>query len=109
MMKLLFIQKENTDNNHVLDPQQIPKWWIWFYYLIPTSWSLNCVLTSQYGDIEHEITVFGENKTVVEFLRDYFGFEHKMLPLVALVLSCYPILFASLFAYCIGKFNFQRR
>ncbi|KAI3473056.1 hypothetical protein Pfo_031083 [Paulownia fortunei] len=42
---------------------QIPKWWIWFYYLIPTSWSLNGVLTSQYGDVEQEITVFGETKT----------------------------------------------
>ncbi|XP_020552704.1 pleiotropic drug resistance protein 3-like isoform X2 [Sesamum indicum] len=88
---------------------QIPKWWIWFYYVIPTSWSLNGVLTSQFGDIEKEISVFGQNKTVVAFLRDYFGFRHDMLPLVALVLILYPIFFASLFAYCIGKLNFQRR
>ncbi|KAH6803364.1 pleiotropic drug resistance 9 [Perilla frutescens var. frutescens] len=88
---------------------QIPKWWIWFYYVVPTSWSLNGILTSQYGDIEKEISVFGETQRISEFLKEYFGFQHNMLPLVTLVLTCYPILFASIFAYCIGKLNFQRR
>ncbi|KAK4424492.1 Pleiotropic drug resistance protein 3 [Sesamum alatum] len=88
---------------------QIPKWWIWFYYVIPTSWSLNGLLTSQFGDIEKEIQVFGQNKTVAAFLRDYFGFRHDMLPVVALVLILYPMFLASLFAYFIGKLNFQRR
>ncbi|XP_057798300.1 pleiotropic drug resistance protein 3-like isoform X2 [Salvia miltiorrhiza] len=88
---------------------QIPKWWIWFYYVVPTSWSLNGILTSQYGDVEKEVTVFGETETVSGFLRKYFGFHHNMLPLVILVLTCYPILFASVFAYCIGKLNYQRR
>ncbi|KAK4491334.1 hypothetical protein RD792_002070 [Penstemon davidsonii] len=88
---------------------QIPKWWVWFYYLVPTSWSLNGMLTSQFGDIEKEIVVFGETKTVAAFLRDYFGYRHHLLPLVAVVLILYPILFASLFAYCVSKLNFQRR
>ncbi|KAK6119085.1 hypothetical protein DH2020_047171 [Rehmannia glutinosa] len=88
---------------------QIPRWWIWFYYAVPTSWSLNGILTSQYGDIEKEIIVFGETKTVAAFLRDYFGYRHDLLPLVAVMLILYPVVFASLFAYCIGKLNFQRR
>ncbi|XP_027162642.1 pleiotropic drug resistance protein 3-like isoform X1 [Coffea eugenioides] len=88
---------------------QIPKWWIWFYYIIPTSWTLNGVLTSQYGDIEKEIEVFEETKTVAKFLTDYFGFHHNRLPIVAVVLALYPIIFATLFAYCIGKLNFQKR
>lgn len=89
--------------------QQIPKWWIWLYYLTPTSWSLNGLLTSQYGDIDQEINVFEDTKTVAEFLRDYFGFHHNELPLVAVILILYPLLFASIFAYCMGKLNFQRR
>lgn len=89
--------------------QQIPKWWIWFYYLIPTSWTLNGMFTSQYGDIEKEIMVFGESKTVSAFLKDYFGFHHNRLPIVAVMLILYPFLFASIFAYCIGKLNFQKR
>ncbi|KAG6418106.1 hypothetical protein SASPL_120305 [Salvia splendens] len=60
---------------------QIPKWWIWLYYVVPTSWSLKGVVTSQYGDVEKEIAVFGERKTVAGFLTQYFGFQHNMLPL----------------------------
>ncbi|PIN15399.1 Transporter, ABC superfamily (Breast cancer resistance protein) [Handroanthus impetiginosus] len=88
---------------------QIPKWWIWFYYVVPTSWSLNGMLTSQFGDIEKEIIVFGETKTIVDFLRDYFGYRHDRLPIVAIVLLLYPIVFASIFAYSIAKLNFQKR
>jgi hypothetical protein len=89
--------------------QQIPKWWIWLYYLTPTSWSLNGLLTSQYGDINKEIAVFEETKTVVAFLEDYFGFHHDRLALVAVVLIAFPLVFASLFSYFIGRLNFQRR
>ncbi|KAK4339776.1 hypothetical protein RND71_041238 [Anisodus tanguticus] len=88
---------------------QIPKWWIWFYYLIPTSWTLNGMLTSQYGDVETEINVFGEEKTVAAFVRDYIRFHHNQLPIVAVVLIACPLVFASLFAFFIGKLNFQRR
>lgn len=89
--------------------QQIPRWWIWLYYIVPTSWSLNGILTSQFGDIEEKITVFGERKTVAAFLRDYFGYQHHLLPLVAVMLILYPIVFAALFGLCISKLNFQRR
>ncbi|XP_051124588.1 pleiotropic drug resistance protein 3-like isoform X2 [Andrographis paniculata] len=93
---------------------QIPKWWVWFYYVVPTSWSLNGFFTSQFGDMQQqEITVLGEttNKrvAVAVFVRDYFGFDYQMLPLVGVVLGLYPLLLASAFAYCIGNLNFQRR
>lgn len=67
------------------------------------------MFTSQYGDIEKEIVVFGETKSVASFLKDYFGFHHDRLGLVAVLLIAYPLLFAALFAYCIGKLNFQKR
>jgi hypothetical protein len=89
--------------------QQIPKWWVWLYYLTPTSWSMNGLLTSQYGDINTEIMVFGETKTVAAFLKDYFGFHHDRLALVAVVLIAFPLVFASSFAYFIGRLNYQRR
>ena len=98
-----------TDHVVLLLLQQIPKWWIWLYYLIATSWSLNGLLTSQYGDINKDIVVFGQTKTVVAFLREYFGFHHDQLAIVAVVLIAFPIFFASLFAYFIGQLNFQRR
>lgn len=89
--------------------QQIPKWWLWLYYTCPTSWTLDGLLTSQYGDIKKEIMVSGETKIVAAFLKDYFGFHHDHLGLVAAVLIIFPLAFASLFVYCIGKLNFQKR
>lgn len=89
--------------------QKIPKWWVWCYWICPTAWSLNGLLTSQYGDLDKEILIFGEQKSVGSFLKDYYGFRHDRLSVVAVVLIAYPIIYASLFAYCIGKVNYQRR
>ena len=54
-----------------------------------------------------EILVFGETKAV--FLEDYFGFHHHQLALAAGVLIATPLVFASLFAYFIGRLNFLHR
>ncbi|XP_050220402.1 pleiotropic drug resistance protein 3-like [Mercurialis annua] len=93
----------------VVPEPRIPKWWKWLYYICPTSWMLKGMLTSQYGDVERKILVFGETKTVSAFLQDYFGYDHDFLGVVAAVLIIFPFVFASLFAYFIGKLNFQRR
>ncbi|XP_030503175.2 pleiotropic drug resistance protein 3 isoform X2 [Cannabis sativa] len=93
----------------LIPKRHIPKWWIWLYYLIPTSWSLNGLLTSQYGDISKEIEIYGEVKTVATFIEDYFGFHYDQLPLVAAVLIAFPLVYSSLFTYCIGRLNYQRR
>ncbi|TXG71484.1 hypothetical protein EZV62_000063 [Acer yangbiense] len=99
----------NLFSGFIIPRPHIPKWWLWLYYICPTSWVLNGMLTSQYGDIKREILVFGEPKTVAAFLEDYFGFNQNFLVVVAIVLIVFPIVFASLFAYFIGKLNFQRR
>ncbi|XP_058191657.1 pleiotropic drug resistance protein 3-like isoform X2 [Rhododendron vialii] len=99
----------NLFSGFLIPRPQIPKWWIWMYYLTPTSWTLKGILTSQYGDIQKEIMVFGETKTVSAFLTDYFGYHHDELPIAGVVLIMYPIVFAFLFACCIEKLNFQRR
>ncbi|KAF5941434.1 hypothetical protein HYC85_019076 [Camellia sinensis] len=88
---------------------KIPKWWIWLYWICPTSWSLNGLLTSQYGDLDKKIVIFGELKTVSSFLKEFYGFQYDRLGLVAVVLLAFPVVFASLFAYCISRLNFQRR
>ncbi|KAK6930347.1 ABC transporter-like, ATP-binding domain [Dillenia turbinata] len=90
-------------------PLRIPKWWRWFPYLCPSSWTLNAMLTSQYGDIHMETFVFGGRKTVATFLKDYFGYDCNSLDIVAIVLILFPLTFATLFAFCIEKLNFQRR
>ncbi|KAF5202221.1 Abc transporter g family member, partial [Thalictrum thalictroides] len=87
---------------------EIPRWWVWMYYLTPTSWTLNGMFTSQYGDMDKEILVFGERKAISAFLKDFYGFQHDRLGFVAVVLAVFPVVFAVIFAYCIGKLNFQR-
>ncbi|KAH9733907.1 ABC transporter G family member 37 [Citrus sinensis] len=88
---------------------KIPKWWIWMYYMMPTSWALNAMVTSQYGDIDKEMIVFGETKKLSSFIQDYFGFHHDRLPITAAVLLIYPLVLAFLFAFCIERLNFLRR
>ncbi|KAJ4721526.1 Pleiotropic drug resistance ABC transporter [Melia azedarach] len=97
----------NLFSGFFIPQPQIPKWWRWFYYLTPMSWTINGLLTSQYGDIDKEVLVFGDIKTVAAFLKDYFGFEHDHLPISAIVLAIYPLVFASLFSYFVGRLNFQ--
>ncbi|XVE82355.1 hypothetical protein DITRI_Ditri15bG0142000 [Diplodiscus trichospermus] len=99
----------NLFSGFIVPKPQIPKWWLWLYYLCPTSWALNGMLTSQYGDIDKQIVAFGEKKTVAAFIQDYYGFHHNFLGIVALLLFFFPIVFATLFAYFIGRLNFQRR
>uniref|UniRef100_A0A9I9CWU5 ABC transporter domain-containing protein n=1 Tax=Cucumis melo TaxID=3656 RepID=A0A9I9CWU5_CUCME len=81
----------NLFSGFLVPNPRIPKWWTWMYYITPTSWTLNCLLTSQYGDIDKTLTVFGEKTTVSAFLRDYFGFQHSQLPLVAVILILFPL------------------
>lgn len=99
----------NLFSGFLMPGPKIPKWWVWCFWICPTSWSLNGLLTSQYGDMNKEILIFGEHKTVDSFLQDYYGFHYERLPLVAIVLIAFPIAFAFLFAYFVGKLNFQRR
>ena len=81
--------------------------------MMPTSWALNGIISSQYGDIDEEIIVFGETKSLSSLLEDYFGFHYDRLPITVVVLIIYPLVLvlvlAFLFAYCIRKLNFLRR
>lgn len=89
--------------------QQIPEWWAWCYWICPAAWTLNALVTSQYGDIRKKIEVFGEHKQLDVFLKDYFGFQQDQLPFVAAILVALPLLFASLFVISSAKLNFQKR
>ncbi|GMI73697.1 ATP-binding cassette G33, pleiotropic drug resistance 5, PLEIOTROPIC DRUG RESISTANCE 5 [Hibiscus trionum] len=99
----------NLFSGFLIPQPKLPKWWNWFYWMVPTSWTLRGLITSQYGDINKEIIAFGERKTISAFLESHYGFKHKDLPITAILLFAYPIFFASVFIYCTAKLNFQRR
>ncbi|KAJ7970940.1 Pleiotropic drug resistance transporter [Quillaja saponaria] len=99
----------NLFSGFLIPGPKIPKWWVWGYWICPTAWSLKGLFTSQYGDIEKEITVYGEHKAINAFLQSYYGYNHDDLGFVAVILLAYPLVFTSAFAYGIAKLNFQRR
>ncbi|KAK3139132.1 hypothetical protein QOZ80_5AG0378330 [Eleusine coracana subsp. coracana] len=105
----MFYTIQNLMSGYIVPAPQIPKWWLWLYYSTPMSWTLNVFFTTQFGYDEQKIEVFEEIKSSAGFVRDYFGFRRELLPVAAVVLMAYPIIFASLFGYNISKLNFQRR
>ncbi|VVB11045.1 unnamed protein product [Arabis nemorensis] len=109
ILQSLFFLTFNLFAGFLIPVTQIPMWWVWFYYLTPTSWSLNLFFSSQYGDIHEKINAFGESTTVARFLEDYFGFHHDRLMITAIVIIAFPIAFASMFAFFVAKLNFQKR
>ncbi|KAJ4823985.1 hypothetical protein Tsubulata_051044, partial [Turnera subulata] len=98
----------NLFSGFVIPGPLMPKWWVWLYWICPTAWSLRGLFASQYGDIEKEITAFGERKAINAFLKSYFGYHQGELGVVAVVLLVFPLLFAVSFAIAIAKLNFQK-
>ncbi|KAL1161683.1 hypothetical protein V6Z11_A07G152200 [Gossypium hirsutum] len=99
----------NLFSGFLIPQPMLPKWWVWFYWIIPTSWTLRGLFTSQYGDINREIIAFGQRKTITAFLESHYGFKREDLLLTAILLLAYPIFFASIFIYFTAKLNFQKR
>lgn len=68
------------------------------------------MVVSQYGDdVETPFFDGGSTTTVAKFVRNYFGFEHSFLGVVAVVIVVFGLLFALLFGLAIMKLNFQRK
>ncbi|CAN6442098.1 unnamed protein product [Victoria cruziana] len=91
--------------------KRIPGWWRWYYWANPVAWSLYGLLTSQYGDLHDTIGSAGGTTivTISSYLKDYFGFEYRLLGLAAVVVVGFAVIFAVIFALAIKLFNFQKR
>ncbi|KAL3714536.1 hypothetical protein ACJRO7_006451 [Eucalyptus globulus] len=99
----------NLFSGFLIPGPDIPVWWRWCYWICPNAWSLRGLLSSQYGDIHKEITVYGQQTTISAFLESYFGYQYNQLYIVAIVLLAFPLIFTSIFACAIARVNFQNR
>ncbi|GAB4850123.1 transcription factor [Ancistrocladus abbreviatus] len=128
----------NLFSGFIIPRTRIPVWWRWFYWICPLAWTLNGLVTSQFGDltdvlinkdatvqqfirryIEEDVTgqqlirsydvLIDNDVTVQQFIRSYFGFRHDLLGAVAGVILAYVVAFALVFSFCIKAFNFQKR
>ena len=67
------------------------------------------LVVSQFGDIQGTLEDGDNGETVEQFLRNYFGFRHDFLGVVAVVILGFTVLFGAIFTVSIKMFNFQRR
>lgn len=84
----------------------MPIWWRWYCWICPVSWTLYGLVASQFGDVND---TFDSGQKVGDFVKDYFGYDHDMLGVVAVVHVGLVVLFGFTFAYSIKAFNFQHR
>ncbi|KAL4182513.1 hypothetical protein AMTRI_Chr11g150490 [Amborella trichopoda] len=88
----------------------IPIWWRWYYWVCPVAWTLYGLITSQVGQIDHEMQIPGQDpQTVREFLKNSLGYEYSFLGAVVGVHVGIVVLFVLVFAFGIKYLNFQRR
>ncbi|KAK4559505.1 hypothetical protein RGQ29_008644 [Quercus rubra] len=99
----------NLFSGFLIPGPKIPKWWVWAYWICPSAWSLQGFLSSQYGDIEEEIVIYGERTAINAFIQSFYGYKYDELVIVAVVLLAFPLVTAFAFAYATAKLNFQRR
>lgn len=97
----------NLFSGFITPRTRIPIWWRWYYWLSPIAWTLNGLVTSQFGDVTAKFESNGVQ--VSEFVESYFGFHHDFLWVVAVVVVSFAVLFAFLFGLSIKLFNFQKR
>ncbi|XP_041014876.1 pleiotropic drug resistance protein 1-like [Juglans microcarpa x Juglans regia] len=96
----------NLFSGFIIPRPRIPIWWRWYSWACPLAWTLYGLVAAQFGD-NKDILDTGE--TVEDFVRDYFGFKHEFVGVVAAVIVGFTLLFAFIFAMSIKMLNFQRR
>ncbi|KAI3956348.1 hypothetical protein MKW92_008380 [Papaver armeniacum] len=91
--------------------QRIPIWWRWYYWADPMSWTLYGLLTSQYGDVHDQVKLSDgvHSVPISQFLREQFGFRHDYVGIAGIVVVGFCVFFATIFAFAVKSFNFQRR
>ncbi|XP_052166849.1 ABC transporter G family member 46 [Oryza glaberrima] len=85
---------------------RIPIWWRWYYWICPVAWTINGLVTSQFGDVDDK---FDNGVRVSDFVESYFGYNLDLLWVAAMAVVSFAILFAILFGFSLKLFNFQKR
>ena len=86
-------------------------WWLWAIYASPTSWTLWGTVTSQLGDVENEflIDMSGNQVSVAQFVRDFFGFRHDWVGYTVLLLIAFILFFRVTAVWALCYLNFSKR
>ncbi|KAJ9128564.1 hypothetical protein P3X46_034872 [Hevea brasiliensis] len=101
----------NLFSGFMIPRKRIPVWWRWYYWANPIAWTLYGLLTSQYGD-DDKLMKLSEGDHLVpvkQVLEEVLGYRHDFLVMSGVMVVCFCVLFAVIFAFAIKAFNFQRR
>ncbi|XP_026404553.1 ABC transporter G family member 32-like [Papaver somniferum] len=101
----------NLFSGFMIPDMRIPIWWRWYYWADPMSWTLYGLLTSQYGDVHDQVKLSDgvHSVPISQFLREEFGFRHDYVGIAGIVVVGFCVFFATIFAFAVKSFNFQRR
>ncbi|KAL4029284.1 ABC transporter G family member 32 [Cucumis melo var. makuwa] len=101
----------NLFSGFMIPHKRIPIWWRWYYWANPVAWSLYGLQVSQYGDDNKLVKLSdGINSVAIhDVLKHVFGFRHDFLGVAAIMVFGFCLFFATIFAFAIKSFNFQRR
>lgn len=105
------------NKNAVLNPfsgfefQRMPKWWTWYYWICPVSWTVYGLIIGQFGDLEDTISVTGSplRPMIKDYIQDHYGYDPNFHGEVVAALIGFSVLFAVVYAFCIKTLNFQMR
>jgi hypothetical protein len=90
--------------------QNIPIWWVWYYWACPVAWTVQGLVITQFGDVTTQlVTTDGSVVTVKEYLKETFGMSTDRLGLAVAMPAVFVVLFAGVFVTGIKCLNFQRR
>ncbi|CAB4303033.1 unnamed protein product [Prunus armeniaca] len=111
MVASTFYSFFNLFSGFFIPRPKIPKWWIWYYWICPVSWTVYGLIVSQYGDMEDTIKAPGisPDPSVKWYVENHFGYDPNFMGSVAGVLVGFTVFFAFMFAFCIRALNFQIR
>ncbi|VVA18637.1 PREDICTED: pleiotropic drug resistance [Prunus dulcis] len=111
MVASTFYSFFNLFSGFFIPRPKIPKWWIWYYWICPVSWTVYGLIVSQYGDMEDTIKAPGisPDPSVKWYVENHFGYDPNFMGSVAAVLVGFTVFFAFMFAFSIRALNFQIR
>ncbi|KMZ69734.1 Pleiotropic drug resistance protein 6 [Zostera marina] len=101
----------NLFSGFMIPLRRLPVWWRWYYWANPISWSLNGLLTSQFGDIDAPMKLADgiHSISIKIFLKQHYGFHYERLWFTVSMIAVFCIIFAVVFALAIKFLTFQRR
>ncbi|KAH9619997.1 hypothetical protein KSS87_023637, partial [Heliosperma pusillum] len=98
-----FYMMWNLFSGFMIAQMRIPVWWRWYYWANPIAWSLNGLLTSQYGDLDDLVKLAdGTHSVPVRvLLKEQFGYRHDFLVVAAIAVASFCLIFTVTFGFAI--------